>query len=148
MSKTQTELCGNCGAEIALSRRVDFTLKDGTRVCDSCFAKKAQDLRNPRGIGPIENTRSLQADVSEVQKRRDFSFASARRCRTSLRRAIGVRPFRCLNCTSAFFLLFRTSTTSVYRAARPHEHSFCRSPIWPRMTDRISIGSSTDGRRA
>jgi len=82
MSKTQTELCGNCGAEIALSRRVDFTLKDGTRVCDSCFAKKAQDLRNPRGIGPIENTRSLQADVSEVQKRRDFSFASARRCRT------------------------------------------------------------------
>jgi len=31
MTEDQTELCGKCGAEIYLSRRVDFTLKDGTR---------------------------------------------------------------------------------------------------------------------
>ena len=33
------ERCGKCGAEIDPTRRVDFTLKDGTRVCDSCFVK-------------------------------------------------------------------------------------------------------------
>jgi hypothetical protein len=37
MSKNQTELCGKCGAEIDLNRRVDFTLKDRTRVCEQCF---------------------------------------------------------------------------------------------------------------
>ncbi len=37
MSENQTELCGKCGAEIDLNRRVDFTLKDGTRVCEQCF---------------------------------------------------------------------------------------------------------------
>jgi hypothetical protein len=31
--------CGKCGADIDPTRRVDFTLKDGTRVCDSCFVK-------------------------------------------------------------------------------------------------------------
>jgi hypothetical protein len=31
--------CGKCGAPIDPSRRVDFTLKDGTRVCESCFVK-------------------------------------------------------------------------------------------------------------
>jgi recombinational DNA repair protein (RecF pathway) len=31
--------CGKCGTEIDPSRRVDFTLKDGTRVCESCFVK-------------------------------------------------------------------------------------------------------------
>lgn len=31
--------CGKCEAEIDAGRRVDFTLKDGTRVCDSCFVK-------------------------------------------------------------------------------------------------------------
>jgi len=40
MSETQTELCGKCGAEIDFSRRVDFTLKDGTRVCEPCFVKE------------------------------------------------------------------------------------------------------------
>jgi NMD protein affecting ribosome stability and mRNA decay len=37
MSENQTELCGKCGAEIDLNRRVDFTLKDRTRVCEQCF---------------------------------------------------------------------------------------------------------------
>ena len=36
---SRIELCGRCGAEIDPTRRVDFTLKDGTRVCDSCFVK-------------------------------------------------------------------------------------------------------------
>lgn len=36
----QSELCGKCGAEIDPSRRVDFTLKNGIRVCDACFVKE------------------------------------------------------------------------------------------------------------
>ncbi len=40
MSDFQTDLCGKCGAEIDPTRRVDFTLKDGTRVCDACFVKE------------------------------------------------------------------------------------------------------------
>jgi|HubBroStandDraft_1064217.scaffolds.fasta_scaffold01108_11 hypothetical protein len=35
MSEAQTELCGKCGAEIDFSRRVDFTLKSGSRVCEA-----------------------------------------------------------------------------------------------------------------
>lgn len=33
------DLCGKCGSDIDSGRRVDFTLKDGTRVCESCFIK-------------------------------------------------------------------------------------------------------------
>jgi recombinational DNA repair protein (RecF pathway) len=40
MDDTHEDRCGKCGAEIDSSRRVDFTLKDGTRVCDSCFVKE------------------------------------------------------------------------------------------------------------
>ena len=40
MSEAQADLCGKCGAEIDPSRRVDLTLKDGTRVCDACFVKE------------------------------------------------------------------------------------------------------------
>jgi len=39
MSESKDERCGKCGAEIDAGRRVDFTLKDGARVCDSCFVK-------------------------------------------------------------------------------------------------------------
>jgi hypothetical protein len=39
MAEPNDECCGKCGAEIDPNRRVDFTLKDGTRVCDSCFVK-------------------------------------------------------------------------------------------------------------
>jgi hypothetical protein len=39
MDEAKTEVCGKCGADIDPNRRVDFTLKDGTRVCDSCFVK-------------------------------------------------------------------------------------------------------------
>lgn len=39
MDETRAEECGKCGAEIDSNRRVDFTLKDGTRVCESCFVK-------------------------------------------------------------------------------------------------------------
>jgi hypothetical protein len=53
MSEMQTELCGKCGAEIELSRRVDFTLKDGTRVCDSCFVKET-----PRPTQPARDWRN------------------------------------------------------------------------------------------
>jgi hypothetical protein len=39
MAESNEERCGKCGAGIDATRRVDFTLKDGTRVCDSCFVK-------------------------------------------------------------------------------------------------------------
>jgi hypothetical protein len=39
MSDVAQDRCGKCGAEIDANRRVDFTLKDGTRVCDACFVK-------------------------------------------------------------------------------------------------------------
>jgi hypothetical protein len=39
MAEPIDDRCGKCGAEIDAGRRVDFTLKDGTRVCDSCFVK-------------------------------------------------------------------------------------------------------------
>lgn len=39
MDETPKDVCGKCGAEIDPTRRVDFTLKDGTRVCESCFVK-------------------------------------------------------------------------------------------------------------
>jgi len=39
MAEPKDERCGKCGAEIDPSRRVDFTLKDGTRLCESCFVK-------------------------------------------------------------------------------------------------------------
>jgi recombinational DNA repair protein (RecF pathway) len=42
MSETRTEVCGKCEAEIDPMRRVDFTLKDGTRVCEPCFVKETR----------------------------------------------------------------------------------------------------------
>jgi NMD protein affecting ribosome stability and mRNA decay len=39
MADPTKDLCGKCGAEIDTTRRIDYTLKDGTRVCDSCFVK-------------------------------------------------------------------------------------------------------------
>ena len=38
-NRNTEDRCGKCGADIDPTRRVDFTLKDGTRVCDSCFVK-------------------------------------------------------------------------------------------------------------
>ena len=40
MSETRPELCGKCGADIAPARRVDFTPRDGTRVCDQYSIKE------------------------------------------------------------------------------------------------------------
>jgi hypothetical protein len=48
MSETNADLCEKCGAEINFSRGVDFTLKDGTRVCDSCFVKKTPSPTQPK----------------------------------------------------------------------------------------------------
>jgi hypothetical protein len=42
MSETQIEFCGKCEAEIDRTRRIDFTLKDGTRVCESCFVRETR----------------------------------------------------------------------------------------------------------
>jgi len=39
MIQPNPDRCGKCQAELDSSRRVDFTLKDGTRVCDGCFVK-------------------------------------------------------------------------------------------------------------
>jgi hypothetical protein len=37
MTDPSQDICGKCGAEIEATRRIDYTLRDGTRVCDSCF---------------------------------------------------------------------------------------------------------------
>jgi hypothetical protein len=49
MNETHADLCGECGAEIDSSRTVDFTLKDGTRVCDSCFMKETPPPTQHKG---------------------------------------------------------------------------------------------------
>jgi hypothetical protein len=49
MSEMHTDPCGECGAEIDSSRAVDFMLKDGTRVCDSCFMKETPPPTRPKG---------------------------------------------------------------------------------------------------
>jgi hypothetical protein len=46
MSETQIEVCGKCDAEIDPTRRVDFTLKDGTRVCEPCFVRETPRRKN------------------------------------------------------------------------------------------------------
>jgi hypothetical protein len=47
MAESIDDRCRKCGAEIDPTRRVDFTLKDGTRVCDSFFVKGATSLTRP-----------------------------------------------------------------------------------------------------
>jgi hypothetical protein len=42
MSDIPTEMCGKYGAEIDPTRRVDFALKDETRVRESCFLKETR----------------------------------------------------------------------------------------------------------
>jgi hypothetical protein len=49
MSETHADPCGECGAEIDSSRTVDFTLRDGTRVCDSCFMKETPPPTQRKG---------------------------------------------------------------------------------------------------
>ncbi len=39
MTEPAPDRCGKCEAEIDPTRRIDYTLKDGTRVCDSCFVR-------------------------------------------------------------------------------------------------------------
>jgi hypothetical protein len=39
MTDPNPDICGKCGAEIDTTRPIDYTLKDGTRVCHSCFVK-------------------------------------------------------------------------------------------------------------
>jgi hypothetical protein len=46
MSETQIEVCGKGDAEIEPARRVDFTLKAGTRVCESCFVRETPRRKN------------------------------------------------------------------------------------------------------
>ena len=49
MRELQSDLCGKCSAEIDPERRVDFTLKNGTRVCESCFVR---ETRRPKTDWP------------------------------------------------------------------------------------------------
>jgi recombinational DNA repair protein (RecF pathway) len=43
MNEPNEEHCGKCGAPFDPSRRVYFILKDGTRVCESCFIIKGTE---------------------------------------------------------------------------------------------------------
>jgi NMD protein affecting ribosome stability and mRNA decay len=47
MADPTKDLCGKCGAEIDASRRIDYTLKDGTGVCDSCFVRGTESPTRP-----------------------------------------------------------------------------------------------------
>ena len=47
-NRNNEDRCGKCGADIDPTRRVDFTLKDGTRVCDSCFVKGTRSPTHAR----------------------------------------------------------------------------------------------------
>ncbi len=40
MSETRANFCEKCGTDIDSSRTVDLTLKNETRICDSCFVKE------------------------------------------------------------------------------------------------------------
>src|ERR1700722_1845940 len=40
MSEQAKEFCGKCKVEIDRDRVVDFTLKNGKRVCESCFVRE------------------------------------------------------------------------------------------------------------
>jgi len=48
MNEANEEQCGKCGTGIDPNRRVDFTLKDGTRVCESCFVKGTEKVAQKR----------------------------------------------------------------------------------------------------
>jgi hypothetical protein len=52
MDETGQEVYGKCGAEIDATRRVDFTLKDGTEVCDACFVKKTPRVTQSKNDWP------------------------------------------------------------------------------------------------
>jgi hypothetical protein len=49
MTEPAPDQCGKCGAEIDTSRRIDYTLKDGTRVCDACFVRGTASQTGPGG---------------------------------------------------------------------------------------------------
>jgi hypothetical protein len=51
MAESNNERCGQCGAEIDASRRVDFTLKDGTRFVILALSKGrlGQHVRSKAG---------------------------------------------------------------------------------------------------
>jgi hypothetical protein len=57
MAEPNDNRCGKCGAEIDANRRVDYTLKDGTRVCDSCFVRGTK-------------TALVQAFVADTRRRK------------------------------------------------------------------------------
>lgn len=52
MSEKIHEQCGKCGVEIDPGRRVDYTLKDGTRVCEASFKKGSR--QSTERISPAE----------------------------------------------------------------------------------------------
>jgi hypothetical protein len=40
MDEAQHEFCGKCEVEIDRDRVIDFTLKNGKRVCEQCFVRE------------------------------------------------------------------------------------------------------------
>ena len=60
MSQAQTELCGKCGAEIDVSRRVDFTLKNGTRVQILLRQRNSTVLATPQGLVKLRPQLSVE----------------------------------------------------------------------------------------
>jgi hypothetical protein len=40
MDEDKREFCGKCEVEIDRDRVIDFTLKNGKRVCEQCFVRE------------------------------------------------------------------------------------------------------------
>jgi recombinational DNA repair protein (RecF pathway) len=66
MDESNAERCGKCGEEIDPSRRVDFTLKDGTRVCDSCFVKGTGEAETEGVIRRLPNVAGVRSERSDL----------------------------------------------------------------------------------
>ena len=76
MREAQTDLCGKCGAEIDPVRKVNFTLRNRTRVCEPCFVRETPRQTQPSAIGrpEIVHAASDGIHVTEMFIRETFLF--------------------------------------------------------------------------
>jgi hypothetical protein len=97
MSDEQTELCGKCGTEIDPCRRVDFTLKDGTRVRILLRERDSTTRTRLAGLtGRVVFIGDLECR-KELVRERDLARINDSRASAICFFVDGQRPFR-LNC--------------------------------------------------
>jgi hypothetical protein len=90
MVEPEEDRCGKCGAEIGSSRRVDFTLKDGTMVCEPCFVKGTKSpTRSDKQSPCMPGTPSWVGSVSTLRRKVVRGFG-ARQMDVALRRQLNM----------------------------------------------------------